>query len=128
MPQKVYTWHDFRDDRARADAYIPRVSVQLRGNVGLNKAAFEALEEPEAVIFRYSDDRRAFAIRRAEPGEKGARLVRKQNASASYIVGAKAFSNLMGFKQHLQTFRPTVADGMLIIDLDEAENDGEVEE
>ncbi len=124
MPNKSYTWHDFRDERARADAYIPRVSVQLRGNVGLNKAAFEALGEPEAVVFRYSDDRRAFALRPAQIGEKGARLVRKQNASNSYVIGAKAFANLMRFKEHLQTFRPTVSEGMLIVDLNEVEDNG----
>ena len=124
MADKKHVWQDFRDERARSDAYIPRLSIQVKGNIGLNKAAFLALGAPEAVIFRFDENGRAFALRPAQKGEKGACLVRKQNAASSYVIGAKAFANFMKFPEKLQTFRPTVEGDMLIVDMDEVEDNG----
>jgi hypothetical protein len=112
-----FKWRDFTDNRTRPDAYVPRVTVQSKGNVGLNAAAFKALGEPEAVVFRYDEEGRAFALRPARPDEKGAVKVRKQNAANSYVIGAKSFSNFMRFPDVLQSFTPSVVDGMLVVEL-----------
>ena len=43
---------DFDGRRRRSDLNVPRVTVQRKGNMGLNYAAFRALGEPEAVVFQ----------------------------------------------------------------------------
>ena len=119
-----FKFRDFTETRTRADSYTPRVTVQSKGNVGLNAAAFKALGEPEAVVFRYDEEGRAFALRPARPGEKGAVKVRKQNAANSYVIGAKSFSNFMRFPDVLQSFTPSVVDGMLVVELAEGASNG----
>lgn len=123
MPE--YEWQDFTERRARPDQRVPRVTIQKKGNMGMNVAAYQALGEPKAVVFRFDQQRRAFAIRPARNGEKAAYPVRKQQMANSYVIGAKSFTSFMQLdKDALLSFHPKVQDGMLIVDLNEEVTDG----
>ena len=87
-------------------------------------AAYQALGEPEAVVFRFDQQRRAFAIRPARNGDKAAYPVRKQQLANSWVIGAKSFTSFMQLdKDELLSFHPKVQDGMLIVDLNEEVTD-----
>lgn len=120
-----YEWEDFKDRNVRFDARIPRLTVQRKGNMGLNVAAYEALGSPARIMFRYDKVRRAFAIRPARPDEKGSYPVKKQQLANSYVLSAKSFTAYLGLNtDELKVYAPKVRDGMLIVDLNEEASDG----
>lgn len=70
----------------------PMFTVQRRGNMSLNQAAFKALAEPAAVALLYDADHGIVGFRKVARNYPNGYQVRKQANSNSYIVGAKAFT------------------------------------
>lgn len=124
-----YQWEDFKDRNVRFDARIPRLTIQRKGNMGMNVAAFEALGSPSRIVFRYDKNRRAIAIRPAALDEKGSYPVKKQQLANSYVLSAKAFTAFLGLNtDELKVYSPKVVNGMLVVDLNEEITDDEGEE
>ncbi len=114
---------DFDGRRRRSDLNVPRVTVQRKGNLGLNYAAFKALGEPEAVIFQIDKQGRGFAMRPATQSEKTAYPIRRQNAAHSYVIGGRSFSRAMGWGDDtFREFLPRIVGNRLIVDLRETGN------
>jgi hypothetical protein len=112
-------WEDFQGKRQLFDQRHPIVSIQSKGNFGLNRQSFEALGRPERVILRYNKATGAIGIRPAYAGEPYSYTVKKQAQADSYVVTGKAFLQYIGYETgKLRTFQPKVEGGMLVLELE----------
>ncbi|SRR6266542_1977763 len=69
----------------------PVFTLQARGLLSLNHAAFLALGEPAAVALLYDPDGAVVGLRKVDKAYENAYQVRKQGKSPSYLVGAQGF-------------------------------------
>ncbi len=119
-------WEEFRGKRQLFSTREPRLTIQARGNIGLNAPAFKALGSPERVVFLYDRARRALAIRAALGTDKHSYPVKRQLQSDSYVLSAKAFLTYVDMALGtLHTYYPHIEDGMLVVELSEANDDGQ---
>lgn len=79
-----------REDSRSSDA--PMFTLQTRGLISLNQAAFEALGKPMAVAFLYDADEGIVALRMVDKSYPNAYTVRKQGNSRSYLAAAQGFT------------------------------------
>ena len=84
------------DRRTRPVSNQATVTIQKRGNFSLNRAAFVALEEPEAVELLYDRVEKLIGMRKAEVTNPIAYPVRKQQNAASYLVAGNLFAQFYG--------------------------------
>ncbi len=95
---KSFDTDDFLDgfiefDRSSPPApSIPFVTLQRKGLISLNRAAFQALGSPKAVTLLYHPERRVVALRPANPTSPRAYPVRLQNSGGTYLVAGAAFA------------------------------------
>ena len=95
----------------------PFVTIQRKGTISLNRAAFEALGRPEAVKLLYDQDERMIGLRPAEIGANGAYQVRPQ-ASSNWLVAGTAFSGFLGLDTAVaKRYDAEMIDGVLAVDL-----------
>lgn len=97
MPEFV----EFSQEDSRSRREDPQFTWQARGLLTLNRAAFQALGEPEAVTLLYDANERVVGLRKADPTHKNAHAVRKQPKSHTYRIGAQGFAAYHG----IQTLR-----------------------
>ena len=71
----------------------PMFTLQKRGLVSMNQAAFKALGEPAAIALMYDADEGIVALRKVPRTYHNGYLVRKQNAARSYLVAATGFTS-----------------------------------
>jgi hypothetical protein len=71
----------------------PMFTLQRRGLISLNLAAFKALGEPAAVALLYDPDEGIIALRKVTRTYHNGYPVRKQGNSRSYLVGATGFTS-----------------------------------
>jgi hypothetical protein len=90
MPFEVF---DKRTVLAPAE---PLVTIQKRGFISLNHAAFRALGEPKAVELLYDQAKKVVGLRTAGPGIPTAYPVRPNTKGTSYIVSGMAFTKHYG--------------------------------
>ena len=71
----------------------PHLTIQRRGTISLNRAAFVTLGEPVAVGLLFAPDERVLALRAAAPGEANAVRVRvgSPGGNGPFVVSAAAF-------------------------------------
>jgi hypothetical protein len=79
-----------REDVRKGDE--PMFTLQKRGLISFNQAAFKALGEPAAVALLFDPDENIVALRRVSRTHQNGYHVRKQANSQSYLVGAQGFS------------------------------------
>lgn len=79
------------DAQAAPRVKQPLVSLQRKGVFTLNRAAFVALGEPEAVQLLFDPGERVVGFRAADPGEANSYAVRVTEPSGSYAVSGVAF-------------------------------------
>jgi len=84
-------------DRSSAPSpSIPTLTIQRRGMLSLNRGSYEALGKPAAVELLFNRERRAIAIRPADPSTPRAYAVRAQGAagggSNTYLIPGAAFT------------------------------------
>jgi|BogFormECP12_OM2_1039638.scaffolds.fasta_scaffold49329_2 hypothetical protein len=82
---------DRQDSHAVPDE--PMLTLQRRGLISLNQAAFKALGEPAAVALLYDPDEGVVALRKVPRTYHNGYHVRKQANSRSYLVGATGFTS-----------------------------------
>jgi hypothetical protein len=68
-------------------------TVQRRGLISLNQAAFKALGEPVAVALLYDADEKIVGLRKVARTYPNGYSVRKQANSNSYLVAAQGFTS-----------------------------------
>jgi len=71
----------------------PMLTLQRRGLISMNLAAFKALGEPAAVALLYDADEGIVALRKVARTYHNGYPVRKQQNSRSYLVGATGFTS-----------------------------------
>ena len=71
----------------------PMFTLQRRGLVSMNQAAFKALGEPAAVALLYDANRGIIGLRKVPRTYHNGYHVRKQANSRSYLVGAQGFTS-----------------------------------
>jgi hypothetical protein len=82
---------DRQDSHAVPDE--PMFTLQARGLISMNMAAFKALGEPVAVALLYDPDEGIIALRKVSRTYHNGYPVRKQANSRSYLVGATGFTS-----------------------------------
>lgn len=99
---------------------IPRVAIQKRGNMSLNKAAYKALGEPGFVVLLYDSGTNSIGLRPSQGNVRHAYPVRKQPNSQSYLVAGHAFCRFYGIDTGFtRAFEPSMEDGILVVELDQ---------
>jgi hypothetical protein len=82
---------EFSRETPRGSRDEPMFTLQARGLLSFNQAAFKALGEPVAVALLYDADEHIVAIRKVDRTQRNAHQVRKQQRAQSYLVSAQAF-------------------------------------
>lgn len=96
------------------------VTIQRRGNFSLNRAAYKALDEPEAVKMLFNRSKRLIAFRKADSNVSRSTPVRRQHQSESFLIAGLTFCK--EYDIDTTTARRYVGkmqDGLLIVDLNE---------
>lgn len=103
----------------------PAVTIQKGGSISLNRAAYDALDSPEAAELLFDPDERQVGIRKADPSAAHAMPVRPLGErGSSWIISGRSFVLYYGVP--VDTARRWLArmvDGMLVIDLKESGTD-----
>ena len=99
----------------------PAVTIQKRGAISLNKAAYLALESPEALELLYDRESKLLGLRKADPKSEDAYPVRPLGRSDStWLVSGKAFASYYGIETDVARRRMALLeDGILVLDLKE---------
>jgi len=92
----VPRFEEFARENARGSAEEPMFTLQARGLLSLNHAAFRALGQPDHVVLLYDADERVVALRGIGKAHPNAYRVREQGGS--YLVGAQGFISFHGIK------------------------------
>lgn len=85
-------FEEFSRTTARAGRGDTMFTLQARGLLSFNQAAFAALGEPDAVALLYDGADHVVALRKVDRAHANACPVRKQQNTQSYLVGAQAFT------------------------------------
>ncbi|WP_137845444.1 hypothetical protein [Microbacterium sp. 2FI] len=99
----------------------PSVTIQKRGLISVNRAAFEALGKPGGVELLWDAERRAIALRPAELSNQNAYPMRTQGSHSDkgpWLVAGTLFTQFIGLDTtEAYRWTPTLEDGLLIIDV-----------
>jgi hypothetical protein len=97
----------------------PALTIQKRGALSLNTAAYEALGSPKYVELLYDRDERLIGVRKASAATPHAYSVRGVgNNEATRVVSGKAFLSYYGIPRDVaRRWIAEVQDGMLVVDL-----------
>lgn len=81
----------FTKRMARA-ADKPYVTIQKKGIIAFNHAAYAALGEPKAVIFLFDPENRVVGFRAADPAQEHAYGVRSNTKGTSHLASGTLFT------------------------------------
>ncbi|HEY2202134.1 MAG TPA: hypothetical protein VGH56_09600 [Solirubrobacteraceae bacterium] len=98
------------------------LTIQRRGAMSLNRAAFEALDEAEVVELLWDRDERLIGLRKAEPGTPHAYTVRPagRDPTSTWVFSGSAFTRYYGIATEVpRRYTCRLEDAMLIADLKE---------
>jgi hypothetical protein len=97
----------------------PYVTLQRRGTMSFNKAAYQALGSPEAVELLYDKSEGIMGLRPVSATEQHAYPLRASNNETTYMLSATAFTKYYEIKTDVsRRFAARMEDGILCIDLD----------
>lgn len=99
----------------------PQVTIQRRGLLSFNEAAFEAMGQPVALHLLYSKARNTIGLKKVEVGTPNAYTVRKQPQARSWLVAGAAFTTYYGIPNEPARRYTAEASGddMLLVDLNQ---------
>lgn len=102
----------------------PELTIQGKGTMGLNAAAYNLMGAPEAIEFLYDPDAKVIGLRPVPPDDNHAYPVRpvggKNSRAKTYLVAGTAFLNYYGIPFGEPRRREVkFADGVLIVDLND---------
>lgn len=87
----AFNFEPFTGRRLRLASRQPRVTLLRGGIFGINRAAYELLGEPRAVLLLYDREHRAIGLRPAAVDDPYAHRLTKRTTSESYTVRARRF-------------------------------------
>lgn len=114
MPFETFT-------RQRRTGRQPFVTVQKKGVISLNKAAFEALDSPDYVELLYDRDARLVALRKVDSSVEHSYQVRAPvEGHATWVLSGAAFVSYYEIDTSSSVRRAAHMDGdMLIVNLND---------
>ena len=120
MPFEVFTK---RMARTRSKPYV---TIQKKGIVAFNHAAYAALGEPKAIMFMFDRGNRVVGFKAADPSAEHAYPVRANTKGTSHLVSGTLFTRHYGIPTDVarRWLGRAGDDGLLTIDLKEASLDG----
>lgn len=102
-------------------ASVPSVTIQKRGLISLNRAAYAMIDAPEAVELMWDGDRRMIGLRGAPLESPDAYPARPQSSSSNrgpVLVAGSLFTRFIGLDTSTaKRWVPSLEDGILTIDL-----------
>lgn len=100
---------------------VPSVTIQKRGLLSLNRAAYRMIGSPEAVELLWDPERRVIALRPApleSPDAYPARAQAGNSDRGPILVAGSLFTRYIGIDtSHAKRWVPTLEDGLLCLDL-----------
>lgn len=102
----------------------PELTVQSKGTMGLNAAAYALMGEPEAIEFLFDPEANVIGLRPVAADDNHAYPIRtvggKNSKAKTYLVAGTAFLNFYGIPFTEPRRRVvTLDDGVLIVDLND---------
>jgi hypothetical protein len=112
MPFETFT-------RQRKSDRQPYVTMQKKGVISLNKAAFDALDQPDSVELLYDSESRLVALRKVDSSVEHAYQVRAPVENhATWLVSGAAFVSYYEIDNSESIRRPArIEQDLLVIDL-----------
>lgn len=98
----------------------PLVTIQRRGLISLNSAAYRALGSPVAVELLYNAERSTIALRAVDPHASHSHIVRSTSRSGAgpYVISATAFTRFYDIDTSTASrWVARMQDGLLCLDL-----------
>jgi hypothetical protein len=97
-PRVVPNFSTF-DRRSVPVTAMPLITLQARGNLSLNRKAYQELGEPETVELLYDEGQKIIGLRPVDPSTPHAYPVREMGRRGSnYYVAGKAFCDFYGIE------------------------------
>ena len=123
-PEMDLDGFDVFDRSSAPSPSVPTLTIQRRGMLSLNRGSYEALGKPAAVELLFNRERRAIAIRPADPATPRAYAVRAQGAaggsSSTYLVPGRSFTTHYGIDTTVARRYGVERRGeMLLVDLEQ---------
>ncbi len=114
MPFETFT-------RQRRSGRQPFVTIQKKGVISLNKAAFEELDSPESVELLYDREARLVGLRKVDSSVEHAYAVRAPvEGHATFLLSGAAFVSYYEIDTSKSVRRAARRDGdMLVVDLND---------
>jgi hypothetical protein len=111
------TFERFTGSHAPAKT-TPTVTIQKRGVIALNRAAYDLLKRPQAVHLYFSREEQSIGFAPSDPKEPDAILIRKAKRTAVYWVAGMAFTKWYDIDSSLaRRYEATAESGELYVDL-----------
>jgi len=102
-------------------ATVPAATIQKRGLISLNRSAYQALGNPEAVELLWDAERKIIGFRPAPLENPNAYPARPQSTKSDrgpVLIAGNLFTRYIGLDTtEARRWVPTVEDGILCIDL-----------
>ncbi len=112
----------FRGRAAKTRKNLPTVSLQKKGVISLNPAAYEAIGSPKAVELLYAPKARVIGIRAADPDLTHSYPARVPKGGQTRLIAAVAFFNHYGIAvEKIRRYPATMVGDVLAIDLNQRE-------
>ena len=100
----------------------PAITIQKRGTLSLNHAAYDALDSPEAVELLYDRDEHLIGLRKVDPSTHHAYVVRPLGRGGSnWLISGRSFTGYYGIPtETARRWAARMDDAMLVVDLKES--------
>lgn len=99
----------------------PSVTIQRRGLMSINRAAYEGLGKPAGVVLLWDPEKRVIAMRPEPLTNQNAYPLRQQgsnNERGPWLVAGTLFTQFIGLDtSEAYRWTPTFEDGLLILDI-----------
>ncbi len=107
------------DKRASTSSKIPMVTIQMRGHFSLNKAAYDAMGQPDHVELLYDRQEKLIGFRPTEASNPRAYPVKPQGTrSTGRQVAGQAFAKYYDLDvSTARRYSVEMKDGILVLDL-----------
>lgn len=107
------------DKRAAMASKSPFVTIQRRGPLSLNKAAYAAMGEPEAVTLLYDREEKLIGLKSVSLTNPRALPVRPQGPNQNtYMIAGRAFAQHYDLDTSVaRRYAVEMRDGLLVLDL-----------
>lgn len=100
---------------------VPTATIQKRGLISLNRAAFELIGSPQGVELLWDEERRVIGLRPADlagPNTYPARAQSSKTNSGPVLIAGNLFTKFIGLDtSEAKRYVPTTEDGILCIDV-----------